>query len=53
MMRASETEVAICETLGYALPTRSRNDTQTTIDQITSLYATFAAVCPAQEVLIP
>jgi hypothetical protein len=49
----SETEGVICESIGYALPTRSRHDTQTTIDETTRLYATFAAACPAFERLIP
>lgn len=49
----SETEAAICEGIGAALPTRSRADTQTTIDDITRLYATFSAVCQAQEGMIP
>ena len=50
---ASATEAAICDAWGGALPTRSRSDTQTTIDQITGLYATFAAVCPDHEGLMP
>jgi hypothetical protein len=50
---ATETEVAICESLGETLPTRSRQDTAQTRDEITYLYATFAAVCPAQAYLIP
>ena len=51
--QVSETEIAICEGIGGALPTRSRHDTQTTIDEITNLYATFAAVCEAQQEMIP
>lgn len=51
--QGSETEAAICEGIGGALPTRSRADTQTTIDDITRLYATFSAVCQAQEGMIP
>jgi hypothetical protein len=51
--QGSETEIAICEGIGGALPTRSRDDTQTTINEITMLYATFAAVCEAQQEMIP
>jgi hypothetical protein len=53
VVATSETEAAICESLGDTLPTRSRADTQATIDQITRLYARFAAVCPEYEGLIP
>jgi hypothetical protein len=53
MTRGSETETAICEAWGDALPTRSRNDTQTTINEITLLYARFAAACPQFEGMIP
>ena len=49
----SATEEAICDSIGYALPTRSRSDTAQTSDEITRLYATFAAACPAQAGLIP
>jgi hypothetical protein len=49
----TETERAICEGIGGALPTRSRSDTPQTRDEITRLYATFAATCPDQEGLIP
>ena len=48
-----ETERAICEGIGFALPTRSRADTPQTRDEITSLYAAFAAACPEHEGLIP
>jgi hypothetical protein len=51
--QGSETETAICDAWGQSLPTRSRDDTPTTIEQITRLYATFAAACPAQEGMIP
>lgn len=50
---ATETEATICDSLGQTLPTRSRQDTAQTRDEITYLYATFAAVCPAQVGLIP
>jgi hypothetical protein len=47
------TSAAICDSLGAALPTRSRSDTPQTADEIAVLYATFAAACPAQAGLIP
>ena len=50
---ATETEVAICDSLGQTLPTRSRQDTAQTRDEITYHYAMFAAVCPASAGLIP
>jgi len=53
LIEGSETEAAICDAWGGALPTRSRSDTQATIDQITGLYATFAAACPDHGGLIP
>jgi hypothetical protein len=49
----SETERAICDSIGHALPTRSRSDTAQTTDEITRLYAHFAAACPRQANLIP
>ena len=49
----SATEEAICDSIGYSLPTRSRSDTAQTSDEITRLYATFAAACPRQASLIP
>ena len=49
----SATEGAICDSIGYALPTRSRSDTAQTSDEITRLYATFAAACPQAVGLIP
>lgn len=49
----SATEEAICDSIGYALPTRSRSDTAQTTDEITRLYATFAAACPNAANLIP
>ena len=53
LAQASETENEVCRSIGAALPTRSRTDTQATIDQITMLYATFVAACPRHEGLIP
>lgn len=50
---ASATEDQICRELGEALPTRSKQDTQTTIDEITLLYAVFVSQCPDHEKLIP
>ncbi|MGA1207897.1 MAG: hypothetical protein ACO31Z_09065, partial [Litorivicinaceae bacterium] len=49
----SATEGAICDSIGNALPTRSRADTAQTSDEITRLYANFAAACSAQAGLIP
>lgn len=49
----SATEEAICDSIGYALPTRSRSDTAQTTDEITRLYSHFAAACPRQANLIP
>jgi hypothetical protein len=53
MGAGSETEGAICDSIGNALPTRSRSDTAQTTDEITRLYAHFAAACPRQAGLIP
>ena len=53
LTEASETEVAICDAIGHALPTRSRSDTAQTSDEIARLYATFAAACPDATGLIP
>lgn len=47
------TSAAICDSIGAALPTRSRSDTPQTSDEITVLYATFAAACPQHARLIP
>ena len=47
------TSAAICDSIGAALPTRSRSDTPQTADEIAVLYATYAAACPAQAGLIP
>ena len=49
----SATEEAICDAIGHALPTRSRSDTTQTSDEITRLYATYAAACPQHQRLIP
>ena len=49
----SETVNEICRQNGEALPTRSVEDTQQTIDEITLAYATFALTCPAWVHLIP
>jgi hypothetical protein len=47
------TSAAICDSIGAALPTRSRSDTPQTADEIAILYATFAAACPQAVGLIP
>lgn len=49
----SATEEAICDAIGHSLPTRSRSDTTQTSDEITRLYATYAAACPQHQRLIP
>ncbi|GAB5434804.1 MAG: hypothetical protein EpisKO_41740 [Epibacterium sp.] len=48
---ASEAE--ICRQWGQSLATRSRLDTQQTIDEIQSGYAAFSLSCPGWEHLIP
>lgn len=50
---ASATEAEVCRQMGGALPTRSRQDTAQTVQEITTLYATFAAVCPDWAHLVP
>ncbi len=45
MIEASATETAICDAWLDSLPTRSRADTQDTINQIGVLYDTFLAAC--------
>jgi len=47
------TSAAICDSIGAALPTRSRSDTPQTADEIARLYATYAAACPQHQRLIP
>ena len=47
------TSAAICDSIGAALPTRSRADTPQTADEIARLYATYAAACPQHQRLIP
>ena len=48
-----ETASEICRQNGEALPTRSVEDTQETIDDITEAYAVFALTCPDWVHLIP
>lgn len=43
----------ICESLGEALPTRARTDTEQTQIEIAELYADYAQVCPEYRHLIP
>ena len=50
---ATATEAALCQAWGQSLPTRSRQDTEQTQDEIATAYATFAAACPNHEALIP
>ena len=39
-------DTAFCETWGRSLPTRSRQDTEQTSDEIEAAYDAFAAACP-------
>lgn len=41
----SETEKAMCDAWQASLPTRSRDDTAQTFDEIGAAYDTFEAVC--------
>jgi hypothetical protein len=50
---ATETEAALCEAWGRSLPTRSRQDTQQTRDEIQVAYADFLNGCPDYGYLIP
>lgn len=50
---SSETNREVCRQIGGALPTRSHQDTDQTIDEITVLYATFSLTCPEWQHLIP
>ncbi len=50
---AGATENALCRAWGESLPTRSRQDTAQTKDEIGSAYADFAAACPAHRHLVP
>lgn len=52
-IEGSATEREICRQMGESLPTRSKSDTQQTIDEISETYAKFALVCPGWEHLIP
>lgn len=45
----SETEGAVCSAWKDALPTRSRSDTQQTVDEIEVGYDAFLAACPHLE----
>lgn len=44
---------ALCVSWGQSLPTRSREDTNQTQDEIEAAYVTFAAACPNHIDLIP
>lgn len=50
---ATATESELCRQWGYALPTRSRSDSEQTQAEITVLYAAFSLSCPAWDYLIP
>lgn len=52
-VEGSATSDEICRQVGAGLPTRSVQDTQQTIDEITELYARYSIVCPDWEHLIP
>lgn len=53
LTEVSATEAAICESLGQALPTRSRLDTAQTILEIEVAYNAFVAACPDFAHLVP
>lgn len=44
-LAVSETEKAMCDAWQTSLPTRSRDDTAQTFDEIGAAYDTFEAVC--------
>jgi PBP1b-binding outer membrane lipoprotein LpoB len=48
-----EAEAETCRQIGARLPTRSRSDTEQTIEEIGVLYASFALACPEFEHLVP
>lgn len=50
---ATETEAEICRQWGASLPTRSRQDTKQTQDEIQAAYAAFALACPDWAHLVP
>ena len=50
---AAPVDTAFCETWGRSLPTRSRQDTEQTSDEIEAAYDAFAAACPGFTALIP
>lgn len=47
------TESELCRQWGYSLPTRSRQDTAQTTEEIQVAYATFSIACSEWEHLIP
>jgi len=47
------TERELCLSWGESLPTRSRQDTAQTVEEIQIAYADFANACPAFKHLIP
>lgn len=52
-VEATATERTLCRTWGESLPTRSRLDTAQTQQEISEVYADFAAACPDHAHLIP
>jgi hypothetical protein len=50
---ASETERALCEAWAESLPTRSREDTEQTQEEIGRSYDAQAAACPGMELYSP
>ena len=52
-LKPGPTETTICQKIGEKLPTRSRDDTQISQDDVEAIYDRFAAVCPDFKHLIP
>ena len=50
---ATATEKELCRTWGESLPTRSKQDTDQTKEEITVAYADFANACPSYASMIP
>ena len=51
--QVTETEKALCVVFGQKLPTRSRQDTEQTKQEIQKLYAEYIDQCPEQARAIP
>ena len=53
MTQATATEDALCTAWGYSLPTRSKEDTIETQEEIQVAYADFLNACPGYDFLLP